>query len=181
MVGLFIHRPIATTLLAAGLALAGLGALFLLPVAPVPNVDIPTIVVSATMAGASPEVMSNTVATPLERHLSGISDVTEMTSRSTVGSTQVVMQFDISRDIDGAARDVQAAINAARADLPAALRSNPTYRKFNPSDFPIMILALTSPTLTPGQMFDSASTVLEQKLSQVQGIGQVTVGGSSLP
>jgi len=181
MVGLFIHRPIATTLLAAGLALAGLGALFLLPVAPLPNVDIPTIVVSATMAGASPEVMSNTVATPLERHLSGISDVTEMTSRSTVGSTQVVMQFDISRDIDGAARDVQAAISAARADLPAALRSNPTYSKFNPNSAPIIIMALTSKTMSPGEIYDQASNLLQQKLSQISGVGDVSLSGAALP
>src|ERR1700727_2093296 len=170
MVALFIRRPVATTLLAAGLALAGLGALFLLPVAPLPNVDIPTIVVSASMAGASPEVMSNTVATPLERHLSGISDVTEMTSRSSVGSTQVIMQFDISRDIDGAARDVQAAINAARADLPAALRSNPTYSKFNPASAPVLIYTLTSDTLTPAELYDAASTVLAQQLARVGGV-----------
>jgi multidrug efflux pump len=181
VVGLFIHRPIATTLLAIGLALAGLGALFLLPVAPLPNVDIPTIVVSATMAGASPEVMSNTVATPLERHLSGISDVTEMTSRSTVGSTQVIMQFDISRDIDGAARDVQAAISAARADLPAALRSNPTYSKFNPNSAPIVIMALTSKTMSPGEIYDQASNLLQQKLSQISGVGDVSLSGAALP
>ena len=126
MVEIFIRRPIATTLLALGLALAGFGAMLLLPVSPLPNIDIPTIVVQANMPGASPETMSTSVATPLERHLGAIAAVTEMTSRSSVGSTQVVLQFDISRDIDGAARDVQAAINAARADLPAALRSNPT-------------------------------------------------------
>ena len=136
MVTLFIRRPIATTLLALGLALAGFGAFFLLPVSPLPNIDIPTIVVSASMAGASPETMSTSVATPLERHLGAIAAVTEMTSRSSVGSTQVVLQFDISRDIDGAARDVQAAINAARADLPAALRSNPTYRKIQSRRLP---------------------------------------------
>src|SRR6201986_2164770 len=177
---LFFPRPIATTLLAIGMALAGFSALFLMPVAPLPNIDLPTIVVSASMAGASPEVMSNTVATPLERHLGAIADVTQMTSRSSVGSTQVVLQFDISRDIDGAARDVQAAINASRADLPAALRSNPTYRKFNPSDFPIMILALTSKTLTPGQIYDQASNILQQRLSQVDGVGDVELSGASL-
>jgi multidrug efflux pump len=181
MVALFIQRPVATTLLALGLALAGLGALFLLPVSPLPNIDIPTIVVQANMAGASPETMSTSVATPLERHLGAIAAVTEMTSRSSVGSTQVVLQFDISRDIDGAARDIQAAINASRADLPAALRSNPTYRKFNPSDFPIMVLALTSKTLTPGQIYDQASNILQQRLSQVGGVGNVELNGASLP
>ena len=181
MVEIFIRRPIATTLLALGLALAGLGAMLLLPVSPLPNIDIPTIVVQASMAGASPETMSTSVATPLERHLGAIAAVTEMTSRSSVGSTQVVLQFDISRDIDGAARDVQAAINAARADLPAALRSNPTYRKFNPSDFPIMILALTSKTLSPGQIYDQASNILQQRLSQVSGVGDVELNGASLP
>ncbi len=181
MVELFIRRPIATTLLALGLALAGFGAMLLLPVSPLPNIDIPTLVVQANMAGASPETMSTSVATPLERHLGAIAAVTEMTSRSSVGSTQVVLQFDISRDIDGAARDVQAAINAARADLPAALRSNPTYRKFNPSDFPIMILALTSKTLSPGQIYDQASNILQQRLSQVTGVGDVQLNGASLP
>ena len=181
MVEIFIRRPIATALLALGLALAGLGAMLLLPVSPLPNIDIPTIVVQASMAGASPETMSTSVATPLERHLGAIAAVTEMTSRSSVGSTQVVLQFDISRDIDGAARDVQAAINAARADLPAALRSNPTYRKFNPSDFPIMILALTSKTLSPGQIYDQASNILQQRLSQVSGVGDVQLNGASLP
>src|SRR6201986_4373629 len=181
MVKLFICRPIATTLLALGLALAGFGSFFLLPVSPLPNIAIPTIVVQASMAGASPETMSTSVATPLERHLGAIAAVTEMTSRSTVVSTQVVLQFDISRDIDGAPRDVQAAINAARADLPAALRSNPTYRKFNPSDFPIMVLALTSKTLTPGQIYDQASNILQQRLSQVSGVGDVELQGASLP
>ena len=181
MVEIFIRRPIATALLALGLALAGLGAMLLLPVSPLPNIDIPTIVVQASMAGASPETMSTSVATPLERHLGAIAAVTQMTSRSSVGSTQVVLQFDISRDIDGAARDVQAAINAARADLPAALRSNPTYRKFNPSDFPIMILALTSKTLSPGQIYDQASNILQQRLSQVSGVGDVQLNGASLP
>ena len=177
----FIRRPIATTLLTVGLALAGMATFFLLPVASMPNADIPTIFVSASMAGASPETMSTSVATPLERHLGTIADVTEMTSRSSVGSTQVVLQFGLDRDIDGAARDVQAAISAARADLPTSLKSNPTYRKLNPASAPVMILALTSDTLTPGQIYDSASTILQQKLSQVDGIGQVQIAGSSLP
>ncbi|MEI9928976.1 MAG: efflux RND transporter permease subunit [Rhizomicrobium sp.] len=177
----FIRRPIATTLLTIGLALAGMTAFFLLPVASMPNADIPTIFVSASMAGASPETMSTSVATPLERHLGTIADVTEMTSRSSVGTTQVVLQFGLDRNIDGAARDVQAAISAARADLPASLKSNPTYRKLNPASAPILILAMTSDTLTPGQIYDSASTVLQQKLSQVDGIGQVQISGSSLP
>ncbi|HEY1708709.1 MAG TPA: efflux RND transporter permease subunit [Rhizomicrobium sp.] len=177
----FIKRPIATALLTMGLGLSGLVAFFLLPVSPLPNVDLPTISVTASMAGASPEIMSTSVATPLERHLGTISDVTEMTSQSSVGNTRITLQFDLDRDIDGAARDVQAAINAARADLPTALRSNPTYRKINPADAPILIMALTSNTLTPGQIYDSASTILQQKLSQVDGVGQVQIGGSSLP
>jgi multidrug efflux pump len=152
-----------------------------MPVAPLPNIDLPVIVVSASMAGASPEVMSNTVATPLERHLGAIANVNQMTSRSSVGSTQVVLQFEISRNIDGAARDVQAAINASRADLPAALRSNPTYFKFNPSAFPIIVMALTSKTLTPGQIYDQASNILQQKLSQISGVGDVSLAGAALP
>jgi multidrug efflux pump len=177
----FIRRPVATTLLTVGLALAGAIAYFKLPVAPLPQVDQPTISVSAQMAGASPDVMAATVATPLERHLGQIADVTEMTSSSSTGSARITLQFGLDRDIDGAARDVEAAINAARADLPAALRSNPTYRKANPADAPIMILALTSNTLTAGQMYDAADTILSQKLSQVSGIGNVQIGGSSLP
>ncbi len=177
----FIRRSVATTLLTLGLALAGALAFFKLPVAPLPQVDIPTIMVSASMPGASPDTMAATVATPLERHLGQIADISEITSTSTLGSTRITLQFGLARDIDGAARDVQAAINAARADLPAALRSNPTYRKVNPADAPIMILALTSSTLSRGQLYDSAATVLQQKLSQVKGIGQVTIGGSSLP
>ncbi|HLJ63871.1 MAG TPA: efflux RND transporter permease subunit [Stellaceae bacterium] len=178
---IFIRRPVATTLLTLGVALSGIGAFFLLPVSPLPQVDTPTIAVTAQLPGASPETMANSVATPLERHLGQIADVAEMTSSSTVGQSSIVLQFGLDRDIDGAARDVQAAINAARADLPTALKSNPTYRKVNPADSPILIVALTSPTLTPGQLYDSAATVLQQKLSQVQGIGQVTIGGSSLP
>jgi multidrug efflux pump len=177
----FIERPVATTLLTLGLALAGLVSYFLLAVAPLPSVDMPVIFVSASMPGASPEVMASTVATPLERHLGTIAGVNEMTSSSSVGTSRVVLQFDMNRDIDGAARDVQAAIVAARADLPIALKSNPTYRKMNPADQPVMILALTSGTLTPGQIYDSASTIMQQKLSQVSGVGQVQVSGSSLP
>ena len=177
----FIRRPVATTLLTFGVALAGIVAFFQLPVSPLPQVDFPTISVQASMAGASPEVMASTVATPLERHLGQIADVTEITSSSSVGSTRVVLQFGLNRDIDGAARDVQAAINAARADLPSSLRSNPTYRKVNPADAPILILALTSKTLTQGQLYDAATTVLEQRFSQVEGVGQVSLGGSSLP
>jgi multidrug efflux pump len=177
----FIHRAVATTLLTIGVALAGIVSFGLLPVSPLPQVDFPTISVSAKLPGASPETMASTVATPLERSLGRIAGITEMTSNSSLGSANVVLQFDLSRDIDGAARDVQAAINAARVDLPSTLRSNPTYRKVNPADAPIMIIALTSDTMTQGQMYDTASTVLQQKLSQVQGIGQVSVGGSSLP
>jgi multidrug efflux pump len=177
----FIRRPVATTLLSLGIALAGAMAYTKLPVAPLPQVDFPTISVNASMAGASPDVMAATVATPLERHLGQIADVTEMTSSSSTGATHVTLQFGLDRDIDGAARDVEAAINAARADLPTALRSNPTYRKVNPADAPVLILALTSRTLTPGQLFDAASTILQQKLSQVRGVGQVNIGGSSLP
>jgi multidrug efflux pump len=178
---IFIQRPVATMLLTMGLALAGIMALFLLPVSPLPNVDIPTIFVQAQMPGASPETMAATVATPLERHLGSIADVTEMTSSSSVGSARVVLQFGLDRSIDGAARDVEAAINAARVDLPAALKTMPTYRKINPADAPIMILAMTSDTMSPGQIYDLASNILQQKLSQVSGIGQVTLGGSSLP
>src|SRR4029077_13270787 len=140
-----------------------------------------TISVTAQMPGASPETMAQTVATPLERHLGVIAHGTELTSTSTVGSTRITLQFDLSRNIDGAARDVQAAIHAARVDLPASLRANPTYRKVNPADAPIAILALTSKTLNPGQIYDAASTVLTPALSQLDGIGQVTIGGSSLP
>jgi multidrug efflux pump len=177
----FIRRPVATTLLTVGIALAGGIAYFKLPVAALPQVDYPTISVSASMAGASPDVMASTVATPLERHLGTIADVTEMTSSSSTGAARITLQFGLDRDIDGAARDVEAAINAARADLPAALRSNPNYRKVNPADAPILILTLTSKTLTPGQLYDAADTILAQKLSQVSGIGQVQIGGSSLP
>jgi multidrug efflux pump len=177
----FIRRPVATTLFTCGIALAGGLAYFKLAVSPFPQVESATINVSASMPGASPETMATSVATPLERHLGTIADVTEMTSTSSVGSSNITLQFGLSRDIDGAARDVQAAINAARADLPAALRSNPTYRKQNPADQPVMILALTSTTLTPGDLYDAASTILAQKISQVAGVGNVGVWGSSLP
>jgi multidrug efflux pump len=177
----FIRRPVATTLLTAGIAIAGAIGYFKLPVSPLPQVDYPTISVLASQPGASPETMATSVATPLERHLGAISDVTEMTSSSSLGSTRITLQFGLDRDIDGAARDVQAAINAARVDLPTSLRSNPTYRKVNPADAPIMILALTSNTLSQGELYDSAATILQQKLSQVSGIGEVDLGGSSLP
>ncbi|HEV8554359.1 MAG TPA: multidrug efflux RND transporter permease subunit [Casimicrobiaceae bacterium] len=177
----FIERPVATTLLTIGLALAGAAAFPLLPVSPLPQVDFPTISVQASLPGASPETMAATVATPLERSLGRIAGVTEITSSSSLGSTRVTLQFGLNRDIDGAARDVQAALNAARSLLPTGLPSNPTYRKVNPADAPIMILALTSDTMTQGQMYDAGSTIIAQKLSQLQGVGQVQVGGSSLP
>ncbi|WP_420997765.1 efflux RND transporter permease subunit [Cupriavidus sp. 30B13] len=178
---LFIHRPVATALLTLGILLAGVAALRTLPVSPLPQVDFPTISVSASLPGASPETMAATVATPLERALGAIAGVTEITSSSSLGSTRVTMQFDLSRDIDGAARDVQAAINAARGALPTSLPNNPTYRKVNPADAPIMIIGLTSPTMSRGQLYDAASTILAQKLSQIEGVGQVTIGGASLP
>jgi len=179
--GPFIRRPVATTLLTIGIVLAGLFAYAKLPVAPLPAVDFPTIMVQAQMAGASPETMASSVAAPLERRLGQIADVSEITSTNSTGSTRIVLQFGLSRNIDGAARDVQAAINAARADLPTALRSNPTWRKYNPADSPIMVLALTSDTMSQGQLYDAASTVLQQRLSQIDGVGNVDVGGSSLP
>ncbi len=177
----FISRPVGTTLLTLAVVLAGTVAFFLLPVSSLPQVDIPTIAVSASLPGASPEVVAATVATPLERHLGEIADVSEMTSRSTVGQTQIVLQFGLTRDIDGAARDVQAAIEAARADLPSSLRANPTYRKFNPANAPIMVLTLVSKTRTQGQLYDVASNVLQPALSQVTGVGNVGISGSSLP
>ena len=177
----FIARPVATTLLTIGVLLAGIAAFFMLPVSPLPQVDFPTISVQASLPGASPETMAATVATPLERALGRIAGVTEMTSSSSLGSTRIVLQFDLSRDINGAARDVQAAINAARNTLPTGLPSNPTYRKVNPADAPVMIVALTSDTMTRAQMYDAASTILAQRLSQVEGVGQVNVAGSALP
>ncbi len=178
---LFIRRPVATILLTIGVALAGLLAFGRLPVSPLPQVDFATIFVQASMAGASPDNMATNVAAPLERHLGQIADVTEMTSQSSLGSTRIILQFGLDRDIDGAARDVQAAINAARADLPTSLRSNPTYHKVNPADAPIMVLALTSTTRPPGQLYDVASNILQQRLSQLEGIGEVDVTGSALP
>ncbi len=180
MISAFVRRPIATTLLAIGLAMTGIGALALLPVAPMPNIDIPTINVSASMPGASPETMSSAVATPLERHLGAIAYVTEMTSRSSLGSTNVTLQFDISRDIDGALRGVQAAIQAAMPDL-QGLRTPPRARKFNPAQQPILSLALTSSTLTPAQIYDYSANILQQRLSQVAGVGDATPQGASAP
>ncbi|QXL85007.1 efflux RND transporter permease subunit [Comamonas sp. NLF-1-9] len=177
----FIQRPIGTLLLTIGLALAGIGAYFILPVARLPAVDFPVIFVSASMPGASPADMARTVATPLERQLGTIAGVNEMTSSSSTGSSRVVLQFDQGRNIDSAARDVQAAINAARIDLPASLRSNPTYRKANPAAQPFMILALTSPTRAPGQIFDAVNNIVSQRLLQVPGVGDVTLGGGSQP
>ena len=177
----FVRRPIATVLLTLGIALAGIGAFFVLPVAPLPQVDFPTITVSATLPGASPETMATSVATPLERRLGTIAGVNEITSSSGSGSTRINLQFDLNRRIDDAAREVQAAINATRADLPATLRSNPTYRKANPAAAPVIILALTSKTRSPGQIYDAVSNLVQQKLAQVTGIGDVEVGGGSLP
>jgi multidrug efflux pump len=176
----FIRRPVATTLLTIGIALAGMVSFGLLPVSPLPQVDFPTIVVSASLPGASPETMSTSVATPLERQLGRIAGVTEMTSNSSQGSSRVVLQFDLSRDIDGAARDVQAALNASLAQLPS-VPTNPNYRKANPADAPILILAMTSKTLSTGQIYDAASTVVAQKISQINGVGQATVGGATAP
>ena len=177
----FIRRPVATTLLTVAVALAGAVAYEVLPVAPLPEVDFPTISVSASLPGGSADIMASSVATPLERQFGHIAGVTEMTSASTLGSTSITIQFDLSRDIDGAARDVEAAINAARTYLPANLPGNPTYRKVNPADAPIMILGLTSDKFGPDKLYDEASTVIEQKLSQIQGVGQVSVGGGALP
>jgi multidrug efflux pump len=177
----FIRRPVATTLLTVALALAGALAFGLLPVAPLPQVDFPTVQVQAALPGASPETMATSVAAPLERRFGHIAALTEMTSTSFLGSTSIVLQFDLNRDINGAARDVQAAINAARGDLPTTLPNNPTYRKVNPADAPILILGLTSNTVGRGKMYDAASSILQQKLSQVPGVGQVIVGGGALP
>jgi multidrug efflux pump len=178
---LFINRPVATALLAIAIGLSGVLAYFHLPVAPLPNVTFPVIVVQANMAGASPEIMASTVAEPLERRLGTIAGVTELTSTNYVGSSMVVVQFALNRDINGAARDVQAAIQAARADLPTTLRNNPTYREYNPADSPILILSLTSSTMTTAQLYDSADTVIQQQLAQINGVGQIQLGGSALP
>ncbi|WP_341903763.1 efflux RND transporter permease subunit [Polaromonas sp. YR568] len=177
----FVRRPVATVLLTIGLALAGIGAFFVLPVSPLPQVDFPTISVSASLPGASPATMASSVATPLERRLGVIAGVNEMTSSSGTGSTRISLQFDLNRKIDAAAREVQAAINASRADLPATLRSNPTYRKANPASAPVIILALTSQTRSPGQIYDEVSNLIQQKIAQVPGVGDVELGGGSLP
>src|SRR5512146_191123 len=177
----FIQRPVATTLLTIGVTLVGVVAFRFLPVAALPQVEFPTISVSAGLPGASPETMATAVAAPLERQFTRIAGVTEMTSSSVLGSATITLQFELNRDIDGAARDVQAAINAARADLPANLPVNPHYWKMNPADAPILILALTSDIVDRGRMYDAASSILQQKLSQVDGVGEVRVGGGSLP
>ena len=179
--GPFINRPIATVLLTIGIALAGIGAFFVLPVSPLPQVDFPVISVSASLPGASPNTMASSVATPLERRLGVIAGVNEMTSNSGAGSTRISLQFELNRKIDAAAREVQAAINASRADLPATLRSNPTYRKANPASSPVIILALTSKTRSPGQIYDEVSNLVQQKIAQVPGVGDVELGGGSLP
>ena len=179
--GPFVKRPVATTLLSCGMALAGLFAYFLLPVADMPQVDMPAIVVTAQLPGASPETVATAVTTPLERQLSGIAGVDEMTSESAQGSSRIVLLFDLSRDIHGAESDVEAAIQAARQDLPGSLRQNPTYRAFNPADMPILIFALTSDTLGAGAVYDAASTIIQQKVLQIEGVGDVAIGGSSLP
>ncbi len=178
---LFIYRPVATTLLAIAIAIGGAISYGLLPVAPLPQVDSPVISVSASMPGADPETMASSVAMPLEKALGRIAGVNEMTSSSSLGSTRITLQFDINRDINGAARDVQAALNAAQSTLPSGMPKRPSYRKINPSDAPIMILTLTSDTYRQGQLYDFASTQLAQKVAQVAGVGDVSVGGSSLP
>jgi len=177
----FVKRPVASTLIAIGIALSGMLAFFLLPVAPLPQVDFPTINVTAQLPGASPHTVATSVATPLERQFGQIAGVTQMTSSSTLGTTRITLQFDLNRDIDGAARDVQAAINAARTNLPSNLNGNPTYRKVNPADAPILVISLTSDSATAGQMYDAAATVLQQKLLQTPGVGDVVVGGGALP
>src|SRR6204780_5451635 len=177
----FIHRPVATTLLTIAIALAGAVAFQVLPVSALPQIDFPTISVAASLPGASPEIMASSVATPLERQFGRIAGVTEMTSSSYLGTTSITLQFDLNRDINGAARDVQAAINAARSYLPTNLPANPTYRKVKPADAPIMIFGLTSTVYDRGTLYDAASTIMQQRLSQIQGVGQVSVGGSSLP
>jgi multidrug efflux pump len=177
----FIRRPVGTVLLTIWIALAGIAAFFVLPVAPLPQVDFPVISVSASIPGASPDNMASSVATPLERRLATIAGVNEITSSSGVGSSRITLQFDLNRNIDAAAREVQAAINASRADLPSTLRSNPTYRKANPSAAPVIILALTSPTRPPGQIYDAVSNLVQQKIAQVQGVGDVEIGGGSQP
>ncbi|HEY8669453.1 MAG TPA: efflux RND transporter permease subunit, partial [Terriglobales bacterium] len=177
----FIKRPVGTSLLTLGVLLAGILAFRFLPVAPLPQVEFPVIQVSASLPGASPETMASAVATPLERQFGRIAGVNQMTSTSQTGSTSVVLQFDLNRNIDAAGRDVQAAINAARSQLPSYLPGNPTYRKVNPADAPVLILALTSDIITRPQMYDAADSVLSQKLAQVNGVGQAFVGGAARP
>src|SRR5580692_411768 len=177
---IFIRRPVATTLLTVAVALAGAVAFRLLPVAPLPEVDFPTIQVSGALPGASPETMASSVATPLERQFGHIAGLTELTSSSTLGSTSIVLQFDLNRNVDGAARDVQAAINAARANLPANLPHNPSWWKVNPANAPIMILALTSDIYGRGQMYDAADSIIQQRLLQIEGVGEVNLGGGAL-
>src|SRR5499427_6461092 len=177
----FIRRKIGTTLLTAAIALAGAVAFKLLPVSPLPQVDFPTISVGAGLPGASPETMASSVATPLERQFGRIAGITEMTSTSFLGSTSITLQFDLGRNIDAAARDVQAAINAARGQLPPNLPSNPNYRKVNPADSPIVILAVSSQIHSVSQLYDASASIIQQKLSQIEGVGQVFVGGGSLP
>ncbi len=178
---LFIYRPVATILISLAITLCGILGFRLLPVAPLPQVDFPVIMVSASLPGASPETMASSVATPLERSLGRIAGVNEMTSSSSLGSTRIILEFNFDRDINGAARDVQAAINAAQSLLPSGMPSRPTYRKANPSDAPIMILTLTSDTYSQGELYDFASTQLAQTIAQIDGVGDVDVGGSSLP
>ena len=178
---IFIRRPVATILLTIGIVFAGLLGYSRLPVSPLPQVDFPVISVQAHMPGASPDTMATSVAAPLERHLGQIADVNEMTSQSTLGSTRITLQFGLDRNIDGAARDVQAAIVAARVDLPTSLRQNPTYHKVNPADAPIMVIAMSSTTHTAGQLYDLASNILQQRLSQLPGIGEVDISGAALP
>jgi multidrug efflux pump len=177
----FIHRPVASGMIGAALVLAGALAYNLLPVSPLPEVDFPTIRVSASLPGASPETIASSVATPLERALGSIAGVTSISSDSRPGNVNITLEFELGRDINDAARDVQAAINAARGQLPSGMPGNPSYRKVNPSAAPIMALALSSPNLAPAELYDFASTILAQKISQMHGVGEVTVGGSSLP
>src|ERR1700743_1258799 len=177
----FIERPVATTLLTVAVAIAGIIAFTGLPVAPLPQIDFPTITVAASLPGASPDIMASAIATPLERQFGHIAGITEMTSSSTLGTTSITLQFDLSRDISGAARDVEAGINAARTYLPANLPANPTYRKVNPADSPIMVLGLQSDVYDVPTLYDEASTVIAQRISQIAGVGQVNVVGASYP
>src|ERR1700720_1939470 len=175
----FIRRPVATSLITIAIFLSGAVAFNFLPVAPLPQVDFPTISIGASLPGASPETMASSVATPLERQFGRIAGVTQMTSSSTLGNTGIALQFDLNRDINAAARDVEAAINAARSQLPADLPSQPTYRKANPADSPILLLSLISENIPPAQIYDAADSILAQKLAQVEGVGQVFTWGSS--